>query len=465
MDSTLCKNGYEFTLLDYSTVQEIHALRSELFKVLVASLCPSIYGHEEVKAGLLLGLFGGSVKFSANSKNKVPVRGDPHILVVGDPGLGKSQMLTSCANIAPRGVLVTATGVTTAGLTVTLTRDKNEFSLEAGALVLADQGTCCIDEFDKMSGHYQALLEAMEQQSISIAKSGITCTLPARTAILAAANPIGGHYNRAKTVSENLKLSPALLSRFDLVFIMIDTPNEESDMFLSEHIMKRHRADSSVSFTQSIARSDVTSDNGERTLSSRLRPAAQEPPIDVIPQQLIKIYIAYARRYVFPRLLPEAAAVIKAFYLELRRNHHTTDSCPITTRQLESLIRLTEARARLELREEATAQDAQDVVEIVRSCLIDTFSDGLGTGNLDFSRAINGSGVSTKSKVKVFVSAMHKFACQQQRNTFNSDEMKQLMSRVGVKVDSFYDFMEILSQQGYFIKKSSGAFQLLSTDF
>ena len=115
LDGTMSKSAFDFTLLDYSTVQEIYALKTELFKVLVASICPSIYGHEEVKAGLLLSLFGGSVKFSANAKNKVPVRGDPHILVVGDPGLGKSQMLLSCASVAPRGVLVTATGVTSAG--------------------------------------------------------------------------------------------------------------------------------------------------------------------------------------------------------------------------------------------------------------------------------------------------------------------------------------------------------------
>ena len=127
------------------------------------------------------------------------------ILIVGDPGLGKSQMLTSCASVAPRAVFVTATGATSSGLTVTLSRDSNEFVLEGGALVLADRGTCCIDEFDKMTGH-QALLEAMEQQSISIAKSGIVCTLPARTAVMAAANPIGGHYNKSKTVAENLKL-------------------------------------------------------------------------------------------------------------------------------------------------------------------------------------------------------------------------------------------------------------------
>ena len=131
---------------------------------------------------------------------------------------------------------------------------------------------------------------------------------------------VGGHYNRAKTVAENLKLSPALLSRFDLVFIMIDTPNEESDMFLSDHIMKRHRRSNSSTtcVTQCNVRSESVSEGENNTLSSRLRPSPQELPIDLIPHQLIKIYLAYARRYVFPKLLPEAAETIKSFYLELR---------------------------------------------------------------------------------------------------------------------------------------------------
>lgn len=161
---------------------------------------------------------------------------------MGDPGLGKSQMLQAAANLAPRGVYVCGNTTSTAGLTVSLSKEtgSGDFALEAGALVLADQGCCCIDEFDKMGSQHNALLEAMEQQCVSLAKAGVVCSLPARTSILAAANPTGGHYNKAKTVSENLKMSSALLSRFDLVFILLDKPDEETDSILSEHVMALH---------------------------------------------------------------------------------------------------------------------------------------------------------------------------------------------------------------------------------
>lgn len=316
-----------------------------------------------------------------------------------------------------------------------------------------------------MTGHHQALLEAMEQQSISIAKSGISCTLPARTAVLAAANPVGGHYNKAKTVAENLKMSPALLSRFDLIFIMIDKPNEELDMLLSDHIMNRHfdsRATSSLASSSSSFLRCRPAEEAPLTLTDRLRVTPQEE-IDCVPHELMRKYIAYSRMYVFPKLTPGAAGVIKDFYLELRRNYHTSNSCPVTTRQLESLIRLTEARARVELREEATESDAADVVDIVKSCLIDTFSDEMGI--LDFSRSINGSGVSTKSRVTTFVSAVHKLSNRKQSNLFSTSELKAVMASVGVTSSSFYDFMSTLSNQGYFIKKSTGLYQLLSADF
>ena len=227
----------EFSFKDLQAIKKIYK-EPNLFHLITNSLCPTIYGHEVVKAGLILSLFGGCQKFSSE-KNKLPVRGDPHCLVVGDPGLGKSQLLTAVSHVAPRGVYVCGNTTSTTGLTVTVIRDSSgDFSLEAGALVLSDQGICCIDEFDKMKNEHQALLEAMEQQSISIAKAGMVCTLPARCGVIAAANPVGGHYNRAKTVSENLKISSALLSRFDLVFILLDNPDEKRDQLLSEHVMR-----------------------------------------------------------------------------------------------------------------------------------------------------------------------------------------------------------------------------------
>lgn len=245
----------EFSLKDYYAIQKIHAEPS-LFKLLVHSLCPTIFGHEIIKAGLLLALFGGT------ENNQTNIRTVIHVLMVGDPGLGKSQMLQTCSNVAGRGVFVCGNTSTSAGLTVTMSRESgSEYSLEAGALTLADQGTCCIDEFDKMSTNhavittvlqkyhfkknfvinfFQALLEVMEQQTISIAKAGVVCSLPARTSVLAAANPMGGHYNKAKTVSENLRLGSALLSRFDLVFILLDKPDEYTDSLLTEHILALH---------------------------------------------------------------------------------------------------------------------------------------------------------------------------------------------------------------------------------
>ncbi|CAI9575112.1 unnamed protein product, partial [Staurois parvus] len=322
-----------------------------------------INGHEVVKAGLSLALFGGCQKY-VDDKNRIPIRGDPHILVVGDPGLGKSQMLQAVCNVAPRGIYVCGNTTTTAGLTVTLSRDSatGDFALEAGALVLGDQGICGIDEFDKMGNQHQALLEAMEQQSISLAKAGIVCTLPARTSIIAAANPVGGHYNKGKTVSENLKMGSALLSRFDLVFILLDTPNVDHDHLLSEHVMAMRAGSKETLRGATVTRTDTQDSSvlevpSERPLKERLKGRPGEY-FDPIPHQLLRKYIGYARQYVHPKLSLDAAHVLQDFYLELRKQNQGIDSTPITTRQLESLIRLTEARARLELREEAIKEDA-----------------------------------------------------------------------------------------------------------
>uniref|UniRef100_UPI00358FB3BE DNA helicase MCM8 isoform X2 n=1 Tax=Myxine glutinosa TaxID=7769 RepID=UPI00358FB3BE len=456
----------EFSLKDLFAVQEIQA-QENLFRLIVHSICPTIYGHELVKAGLVLTLFGGCQRY-IHDNNSIPVRGDPHILVVGDPGLGKSQMLQAVCNIAPRGVYVCGNTTTTSGLTVTLTKDgaTGDYALEAGALVLGNQGVCCIDEFDKMTSQHQALMEAMEQQSISLAKAGIVCSLPARTSIIAAANPCGGHYNKAKTVSENLKMGSALLSRFDLVFILLDIPDEDRDHLLSEHVMAMHAgkrpglsgATVRRSFpgeTTGIAAEDLLL--GDQTLLERLKVVRGEM-LDTIPHPLLRKYVGYARRYVQPKLSTPAAATLQDFYLELRRQHQDVDSTPITTRQLESLIRLTEARAKLELREEATKEDAEDVVQIMKHSFLDTFSDEFGT--LQFQRSQHGSGMSNRSQAKRFVAALNHTAEQTYNNLFSIQQLKQISSELQLKIPHFETFIESLNNQGFLLQKGSKVYQL-----
>ncbi|XP_057636985.1 DNA helicase MCM8 isoform X2 [Chionomys nivalis] len=432
---------------------------------LINSLCPIIFGHELVKAGLTLALFGGSQKY-ADDKNRIPIRGDPHILIVGDPGLGKSQMLQAACNVAPRGVYVCGNTTTSSGLTVTLSKDSSsgDFALEAGALVLGDQGICGIDEFDKMGNQHQALLEAMEQQSISLAKAGVVCSLPARTSIIAAANPVGGHYNKAKTVSENLKMGSALLSRFDLVFILLDTPNEQHDHLLSEHVIAiragKQKTISSATVARTLSQDSNTSVLevvSEKPLSERLKVAPGEK-IDPIPHQLLRKYVGYARQYVHPRLSIEAAQALQDFYLELRKQSQRMSSSPITTRQLESLIRLTEARARLELREEATKEDAEDIIEIMKHSMLGTYSDEFG--NLDFERSQHGSGMSNRSTAKRFISALNSIAERTYNNIFQYHQLRQIAKELNIQVAVFENFIGSLNDQGYLLKKGPKIYQL-----
>ena len=178
--------------------------------MLVHSLCPSILGHESVKAGLILAMFGGRAADKSLPDHEDEMRAEIHVLVVGDPGMGKSQMLTAAAALSPKGVYVCGNTTSASGLTVAVVKDSftGDYALEAGAFVMGDQGVVCIDEFDKMkTSEHHSLLEAMEQQSVSISKVEIVASLSVRTSVLAAANPVDGHYTRAKTLGQNLKIS------------------------------------------------------------------------------------------------------------------------------------------------------------------------------------------------------------------------------------------------------------------
>ncbi|KAJ3257437.1 DNA replication licensing factor mcm8 [Boothiomyces macroporosus] len=424
------KDSMRFSEKDLRGINEIYNYQGDLFKLLVHSVCPTVFGHEMVKAGILLTLFG------ARKRENNGVRSDPHMLIVGDPGLGKSQLLTASVKLAPRGVYVCGNATTTAGLTVTICKDSEtgDTALEAGALVLGDQGVCCIDEFDKMKEHH-ALLEAMEQQSISVAKSGIVCSLPARTSIIAAANPVGGHYNKQKTVSENLKMNGALLSRFDLVFILLDVADENMDAFLSDHIMKIHSGTLTTGAKRVVQRQTESC-----SLLERLRIFSNEE-IDPIPPSLLRKYISYARTYSKPKLTKEAAELLQNFYMQLRKKYNTT---PITTRQLESMIRLSEARARSEMRDQVTAQDAQDVIDLMKTSLWDTYDDGRG---VDFNRSQLGTGNSRQNEKKLFLIELNDVSRRNCTKKFHFDEMKRIANGMGLKI-SIVELVEYLNLQG-----------------
>jgi replicative DNA helicase Mcm len=339
---------------------------------IVSSIAPSIYGYDHIKEAIMYLLFGGVPKTLPD----ITIRGELNALIVGDPGTAKSQLLQYVARIAPRGLYTSGRGTTAAGLTAAVIREKGGgMSLEAGALVLADKGICCIDEMDKMRPEDRvAIHEAMEQHTVSVAKGGIVATLNARAAILAAANPALGRYEPHRTVAENISLPVTILSRFDLIFVLRDVPNKESDTKMSEHILEIHRKGSSP----------------------------VEPPI---PVELLRKYIGYAKG-VKPVLGQEALKRLGDFYLAMRSASEAEGSpVAITARQLESLVRTAEARARVALRKEVTAEDAEAAVAIMKRSLEEVGID-LSSYKIDIDIIMTGKPKSMRDRLQIILSAL-----------------------------------------------------------
>lgn len=417
------------------------------FDLLVQSLCPNIFGHDMVKAGLLLSLLGGtppSSKGLEEVRSGVSIRSSIHCLIVGDPGMGKSQMLLAINNIAARSVFVGGNTSSTTGLTVSLSKEAGgEYGIEAGALVLADQGICCLDEFDKMTNaNHDGLLEAMEQQQISIAKAGVVVSLPARCSIIAAANPKHGKYNMNKTVTENLNVPTPLLSRFDLAFILRDEVNNDQDELISRNIMNHfrhsmaevgHQLNCGLSKTQ-----EEETDFENLALTQRLSWVAQtQKPI---PCDILKDYITYAREYCRPKMTQEAASVLKDYFMTLRYPSggiHRNDSIPITTRQLEALIRLAQARAKCCLREFVLREDAEDVVELMKDSVEQVHRDSYG--QLDKTRG-GVVGKSKRKQKKIFMGALR----QANKQVFTKEDFYRVSTHLELPLNEFWAIIDEL---------------------
>ena len=339
----------------------------DIYDRIIDSYAPHITGHRIIKESILQ-LMAGSTQRELQDGSKI--RGDINIFLVGDPGTAKSEMLKFCARIAPRGLYTSGRGSTAAGLTAAVVRDVNGiFMLEAGATVLGDQGLVCIDEFDKMKDEDRsALHEVMEQQTASIAKGGIVATLNARTSILAAANPMYGKYDPFKNITENVNLPIPLLTRFDLIFVVRDQPSKERDEKIAKHIIDLHTP---------------------QGIDSR----------SLIDSETLTKYVSYAKR-VDPILTKEAETKILDYYLKMR-NVDADDMITVTPRQLEGLIRLATARARLLLKNQVEEEDAQRAIDLLQNMFEDAGID-VNTGKVDLG-VLQGKPRSEVSKMQSFM--------------------------------------------------------------
>ena len=337
-----------------------------IYDKIIKSTAPSIRGYRDVKEAIALQLFGGAAK---QLEDETKLRGDIHILIVGDPGIGKSQILKYVSRLAPRSIYTSGKGTSGAGLTAAAVRDElGGWSLEAGALVLGDQGNVCVDELDKMrSEDRSALHEALEQQTVSIAKAGIMATLNSRCSVLAAANPKFGRFDRYKVLAEQIDLPAPIISRFDLIFVIEDKPSREGDSKLADHILKIHK---------------------ENTVDYEIEP------------ELLRKYIAYARKNINPQLTDEANEILREFYVNTRNsNPEEQGAVPITARQLEAIIRLSEASAKIKLKEYVEKEDAEKAVRLQMACLKEVGVDP-ETGEIDADIVSGGTPKSDRDKIQ-----------------------------------------------------------------
>jgi len=346
-----------FNALTDEDVREIIKLSKDerIGERIMASIGPSIYGHQDIKRGIALALFGGVPK-DPGGKHKL--RGDINILLCGDPGTAKSQFLKYLEKTAIRPVFTTGQGASAVGLTAYVQRHPvtKEWTLEAGALVLADRGVCLIDEFDKMNdADRTSIHEAMEQQSISISKAGIVTSLQARCSIIAASNPIGGRYDQSLTFAENVDLTEPILSRFDILCVVRDTVDIVQDEMLARFVVNSH-----------------VKHHPNQTSETAEEDPLIKSPVELIPQDLLKKYLIYAKERVTPNLMHMDQDKISKMFASLRRESMITGSVPITVRHIESMIRMAEAHARMHLREYVHEDDVNMAIRVMLESFIDT---------------------------------------------------------------------------------------------
>ena len=341
----------------------------QILEKLARSIAPSVWGYEEIKKALVFQLFGGVSKTHSEGQKS---RGDIHILLIGDPGVAKSVTLIFIAEISPKGRYVVGKSASGAGLTATVVRDEylRGWALEAGAMVLSNKGIVCIDELEKMDPQDRsAMHEAMEQQTITISKANVQATLRAETSVLAAANPKFGRFDPYQSIAQQIDLPPTLINRFDVIFTLRDIPNKVKDEKIATHVLSEHQSE------------------GKEM---------------IIPREIFRKYVAYAKQRYFPKLSDEAVEEIKRFYVELRNKPVSSEAAlkpiPISARQLQALIRMAEACAKLKLKKMVTKADAKEAIELMKYYLMQVGYD-YESKTFDIDKATTGMTTGRRSKI------------------------------------------------------------------
>ncbi len=411
---------------DLKEIQEL-AADPHVFKRLSQSIAPSIYGFEKIKEAVLLQIFGGVKKTKSDGGS---TRGDIHVLLVGDPGVAKSVMLKFISTIGPKGRYVSGKSATAAGLTAAVVKDEflKGWALEAGAMVLSNKGIVCIDEIEKMNEQDRSTMhESMEQQSISISKANIQATLRAETTVLAAGNPKLGRFDPYTPIPQQIDISPALLSRFDVIFIIRDLPNKIQDEAIATHLLEEHK---------------------------------QEVVRDIVSPKLMRKYIAYAKQKIKPKLTDEAIEEIKNFYVKLRNQSIKSESdikpIPITARQLEGIIRLAEANAKLHLNQKVTAKDAKIAIDLLKTSLSQVGYDE-DTQTFDIDRITTGITSSKRGKILQVKETISQLESQLGK-LIPIEELEKALENKMTKVD-LEESLDQLSKIGDIFKPKHGFIQ------
>jgi len=421
----------------------------DIYQKMIQSISPTIFGMDIEKEAMVLQLFGGLSKEMPDGSY---IRGDIHTLFVGDPGTAKSQMLNYISKLAPRSVYASGKASSAAGLTAAAVRDEfgeGQWTLEAGALVLADMGVACIDEIDKMDdSDRSALHQAMEQQEISVAKAGINATLKSRCALLAAANPKLGRFDEFIPIHEQINMPPALLSRFDLIFSILDKPNKQKDTDLASHILLSHKAGEMHEHILKT-KEPLFSKDQETVLMKHVMP--------IFKPDFVRKYVAYAKRYIFPVINDDALDLLKNYYVDFRSS--SEESIPFTPRQLEAFVRLAEASARIRLSQKATIGDAKRAINIIDQYLRRVGLDR-ETGKFDIDIIATGISRSQHDRMRSIIDLVKRLCDESPDGNASRGDIISEAEIEGMESRKVEEALDRLKRNGQIYEPSHGKYRI-----